>query len=216
MSLRQNIMFNAPPRKNTSFPNVTIIPLKKAWWRARDVASKKTRWHYNDVIMSMRAYQITNFTIVYSTVYSGADQRKHQSSASLAFVRGIHRWLVNSPHKGQWRAKCFHLMMSTWKSQFDLFAIGGAGVTKPLFAIPFFPGFTKLLERLSSIGYHVRTPLGKSNDTFSLGMDINELMSGRGAELIIKKQLNRCLELSLPVCETCIGFGEFFSWVDPC
>ena len=56
--------------------------------------------HYNDVIMSAMASQITSLTIVYSTVYSGADLRKHQSSASLAFVRGIHRWPVNSPHKG--------------------------------------------------------------------------------------------------------------------
>ena len=55
--------------------------------------------HYNDVIMSAVASQITRLTIVYSTVYSGADQRKHQSSASLAFVRGIHRGPVNSPHK---------------------------------------------------------------------------------------------------------------------
>ena len=43
--------------------------------------------------------KITSLTIVYSNVYSDADQRKHQSSASLAFVRGIHRWPVNSPHK---------------------------------------------------------------------------------------------------------------------
>ena len=43
--------------------------------------------------------QITSFTIVYSTVYSDADQRKHQSSASLPFVWGIHRGPVNSPHK---------------------------------------------------------------------------------------------------------------------
>ena len=50
--------------------------------------------------MSAMASQITSLTIVYSTVYTGADQRKHQSSASLAFVRGIHRWPVNSPHKG--------------------------------------------------------------------------------------------------------------------
>ena len=56
--------------------------------------------HYIDAIMSAMASQITNLTIVYSTVYSGADQRKHQSSASLAFVRGIHRWPENSPHKG--------------------------------------------------------------------------------------------------------------------
>ena len=49
--------------------------------------------------MEAMASEIISLTIVYSTVYSGADQRKHQSSASLAFVRGIHRWPVNSPHK---------------------------------------------------------------------------------------------------------------------
>ena len=48
-------------------------------------------FHYSDVIMSAMASQIASPTIVYSTVYSDADQRKHQSSASLAFVRGIHR-----------------------------------------------------------------------------------------------------------------------------
>ena len=63
--------------------------------------------HYNDVIISAMASQITSLTIVYSTVYSGADQRKHQSSASLAFVRGIHRWPVNSPHKGPVTRKMF-------------------------------------------------------------------------------------------------------------
>ena len=55
--------------------------------------------HYNDVIMGMIASQITSLTIVYSTVYSDAYQRKHQSSASLAFVWGIHRRPVNYPHK---------------------------------------------------------------------------------------------------------------------
>ena len=55
--------------------------------------------HYDDVIMSAIASQITSLTIVYSIVYSDADQRKHQSSASLAFVQGIHRGPVNSPHK---------------------------------------------------------------------------------------------------------------------
>ena len=49
----------------------------------------------NNVIMGAMASQITNLTIVYSTVYSGADQRKQQSSALLAFVMGIHRWPVN-------------------------------------------------------------------------------------------------------------------------
>ena len=56
--------------------------------------------HYDDVIMTAMASQITSLMIVYSAVYSGRDERKYQSSASLAFVRGIHRWLVNSPHKG--------------------------------------------------------------------------------------------------------------------
>ena len=53
--------------------------------------------HYCDVIMGAMASQNTSLRIVYSTVHSGADQRKHQSSASLAFVRGIHRSPVNSP-----------------------------------------------------------------------------------------------------------------------
>ena len=57
--------------------------------------------------MWARASQITSLTIVYSTVYSGADQRKHQSSTSLAFVRGIHRWSVNSPHKWPVTRKLF-------------------------------------------------------------------------------------------------------------
>ena len=48
-------------------------------------------WHYDDVIMSAMASQITGVSIVGSNVGSGVDQRKHQNSASLAFVRGIHR-----------------------------------------------------------------------------------------------------------------------------
>ena len=51
--------------------------------------------HYNDDIMSSMASQITSLTIVYSTVYSDTDQRKRQSSASLAFVWGIHWWPVS-------------------------------------------------------------------------------------------------------------------------
>ena len=55
--------------------------------------------HYNDVTMDAIASQITSLMTVYSTIYSDADQRKHQSSASLAYVRGIHHWPVNSLHK---------------------------------------------------------------------------------------------------------------------
>ena len=57
--------------------------------------------------MDTIASQITSLTIVYSTVYSDADQRKHQSSAPLAFSRGIHRGPVNSPHKWPVTLKMF-------------------------------------------------------------------------------------------------------------
>ena len=65
------------------------------------------RTHYDDAIMGAIASQITSLTIVYSTVYSGADQNKHQSSASLAFVWGNHRGPVNSPHKWPVTRKMF-------------------------------------------------------------------------------------------------------------
>ena len=55
--------------------------------------------HHSDVIMGVKSSQITGVSIVCSTYCPGAYQRKHQSSASLAFVRGIHRWPVDSPHK---------------------------------------------------------------------------------------------------------------------
>ena len=67
--------------------------------------------------MSTIASQITSLTIVYSTVYLGADQSKHQSSASLAFVWGIHRGPVNSPHKWPVTRKMFpfdDVIMNHW------------------------------------------------------------------------------------------------------
>ena len=63
--------------------------------------------HYNDDIMSAMASQITSLTIVYSTVSSSTDERKHQGSASLVCVCGIHRWSLNSPHKGPVTRKMF-------------------------------------------------------------------------------------------------------------
>ena len=62
---------------------------------------------YSDVIMTAMVSQITSVSIVYSSLCSGADQREHQSSASLAFVRGFHRWPVNSPCKGPVTRKMF-------------------------------------------------------------------------------------------------------------
>ena len=81
-------------------------------------------YHYNDVIMSTIASQITSPAIVYSTVYS-THQRKHQSSAPLAFVRGIHRWPVNSQHKGPVTRQRFPfddvIMQSDWLSYYNNF-----------------------------------------------------------------------------------------------
>ena len=57
--------------------------------------------HYIDVIMTTIASQITSLTFFYSTVYSDADQRKHQD-----------RWIPRT--KGQLSGKCFHLMTSSW------------------------------------------------------------------------------------------------------
>ena len=71
------------------------------------VGARESSHHYDDVIMSAMASQITSLTIACSTVYSDADQREHQSSASLAFVREIHQWPVNSPHKGPVTRKMF-------------------------------------------------------------------------------------------------------------
>ena len=92
--------------------------------------------HYDDVIMGAIASQITSLTIVYSTIYSGADQSNHQSSASLAFVWGIHRGPVNSPHKWPVTRKMFpfddvimisrtfFVLLSRWtRYDYDLFCL---------------------------------------------------------------------------------------------
>ena len=82
---------------NCVFKNLFIVTTKKILKPS----------HYYDVIMGPMASQITRLTIVYSAVYSGADKRTHQSSASLAFVGGIHRSPVNSLHKWPVTLKMF-------------------------------------------------------------------------------------------------------------
>ena len=84
-----------------------LVPNRRPAIGNYHVNSYLTSGHYGDVIMSAMASQITSLTIVYWTFYSGADQRKHQNSVSLAFVRGIHRWPVNSPHERPVTRKMF-------------------------------------------------------------------------------------------------------------
>ena len=62
---------------------------------------------YSDIMIGTIASQISSLTTVYSTVYSDTDQSTHQSSASLNFVRGIHRGPVNSPDKWPVTRKMF-------------------------------------------------------------------------------------------------------------
>ena len=78
--------------------------------------------HYSDVTMSAMASQITVISTVCSTICSGSHQRKHQSSASLGFVWGIHQWPVDSPHKGPIMWKLFpfdHVILIIMQSSFS-------------------------------------------------------------------------------------------------
>ena len=108
--------------------------------------------HYDAVIMTTIASQITSLTVVYSTVYSDADQRKHQSSASLAFGWGIHRdrWIPRT--KGQLRGKCFHLMTSSWWKQ----SRSGWGYHTIFFYVPF-----SYLFRFPDSKVHLITQISK-------------------------------------------------------
>ena len=94
--------------------------------------------HYSNTMMSVMASQITGFSVVCSAVCSCENQRKYQSSTSLAFVRGIHQRPVDSPHKGpvrwnrfpfddiimvlKWGDQMRHLLQVTSKAAFTLYA----------------------------------------------------------------------------------------------
>ena len=91
--------------KSGKIQSLFLKCLRCSWYKL--VEPKNGSLHYGDVIMGGIASQITSLTIVYSTVYSDEDQREHQSSASLAFVWGIHRGPVNAPHKWPVTGKMF-------------------------------------------------------------------------------------------------------------
>ena len=95
--------------------------------------------------------------IVYSTVYSGADQGKHESSASLAFMRGIHRWLVNSPHKRPVTRKMLSFDDVIMPS--ILCAAGILSCIIEVFAGQFYPYNSGILHQLS--GNHMIRPVPK-------------------------------------------------------
>ena len=92
-----------------STPNITqhgIWKKSSFFFASRDVLCRHI-FHYSGVIMITMESQVTGVPIFCSTVCSGADHKTVQSSASLAFVRGIHRWPVYSAHKGPVTRKMF-------------------------------------------------------------------------------------------------------------
>ena len=120
--------------------------------------------------MSAMVSQITSLTIVYSTVYSGADQRRHQSSASLAFVRGIHRWPVNSPHKGPVTRKMFPFD--------DVIVISNIGKPRPsITSIPVAQSFWHMAWSTS------HTEKNKPN--------LRDLIAATGLVILLKLDSNR-------------------------
>ena len=107
-ALVQIMAWRRPGDKSLSEPMMVRLPTHICVTRPQWVKSNQCNWyqilstcHYNNVIMSAMASQITGISIVCLTVCSGAHQGKYQSSASLVFIREIQRWPVDSPHKGQ-------------------------------------------------------------------------------------------------------------------
>ena len=93
-SLKENCVL-----RQISLTFLTVGPIDNLSVLAEVITLNKENPHYCDVIMTAMASQITSVSFDCSTVCSGSDRRKHQSSASLAFVGGIHWWPMNSPHK---------------------------------------------------------------------------------------------------------------------
>ena len=102
-------------KKQGNFSHVSESQYCVCWWSVTTTGTC-----YGDIIKSTMASHITAVLILYPTVCSGVDQRKHQSSTSQAFVRGIHRWPVNSPHKGPVRRKMFPLNCVTCRASPDM------------------------------------------------------------------------------------------------
>ena len=111
--------------------------------------------------MGAMASQITSLTIVNSTVYWGADQRKHQNSASLAFVREIHRWPVNSPRKWPVTQTMFPFDDVIMWNNYDVLSTGVLGTN----IIRFWVNIQDVLFR-KCVNENIWVSQGASNDEF--------------------------------------------------
>ena len=156
------------PAQMASYAEIVSI-----WWRHHVFVLRKGSpvsfpyctgaKHKIDVIRTTMASQITSLAVVYSTVYSDTDQRKHQSSASLAFVWEIYRgqWIPRT--KGQLRGKCFHLMTSSWMG------------IKPSVRLPsciIFHLFAGIASFLNELQWRSESRVGGSCHRFPLVLDL--------------------------------------------
>ena len=105
---------------------------------AQASCSYTRKTHYSDILMSTMSSQTNSVSIVYSTVQAYT-KRKHQSSTSLAFVRGIHRWPVNSPHKGPvtWKMLPFDGRQTLWVS--NLLPLVGGCKPPEIYCLVYWP-----------------------------------------------------------------------------
>ena len=97
MTLQRSVIFFRESKLVNGKPSATLLQ------QCRHRSVHALQWRHNEC----DGVWITSLLIVYSTIYSLTDQRKQQSVVLLAFVRGIHRWPVNSPHKGWATPKMF-------------------------------------------------------------------------------------------------------------
>ena len=133
---------------------INIVLMVLVWWKR----SYMLEHHYNDVIMGTMASQITSLSIVYSTVYTGADQRKHQSSASLAFVWGLHRGSANSPRKWPVTRKMFPFDDVIIYRTVDRYAVV-ENMAVPVTLMQFVmyrTNYLGLVTFISCVSYHIR------------------------------------------------------------
>ena len=142
-----------------------MYPYHQFWRNPR--RAKRTWFHDTS---QWRHNERDGVTIVYSTVHSGADQRKHQSSASLAFVRGIQRWPVNYPHKGPVTRKMFPLddVIMNYLSQWCHISVmvswfAGSSAIFSTFFSEQLQGKHKMLQYLPSVMGNQPPPFSVSN-----------------------------------------------------
>ena len=101
-----------------SFPMNRIFSVWKLWY-GRMKGSRSILVFYITITLWWARWRLKSpdSRLFTQSFTQGADQTKHWSSASLAFVKGIHRWPVNSPHKGPVTRKCFHITSSSWNTR---------------------------------------------------------------------------------------------------